>query len=83
MVYADRSTYNGDWSLDLREGRGELVLADGSTYQGQWFGDKFHGKGILQMPAASYTYTGEGALSHDLHYVCSFRLWPFIPFIRF
>lgn len=62
MVYTDRSTYTGDWKLDLREGHGELVLADGSTYHGQWLSDKFHGRGMLQMPAASYMYTGEAAL---------------------
>lgn len=72
MVYADHSTYSGEWKLDLREGRGELVIADGSTYQGQWLNDKFHGRGMLQMPAASYTYTGEGALQHCMLEVMAF-----------
>ena len=36
IVYADETTYDGEWKDGNSNGYGVMVLADGSRYQGYW-----------------------------------------------
>jgi hypothetical protein len=39
--------YIGEWSRDLRHGKGKQKFPNGSTYDGEWSKDVIHGHGIL------------------------------------
>lgn len=48
MVYADKTSYEGFWENDLRNGEGLLLSAEGEEiYRGNFQSDNFHGKGRL------------------------------------
>ncbi len=38
--------YIGEYSDDMRQGKGSLELPDGSKYTGRWEKDKPHGAGV-------------------------------------
>lgn len=45
MYYANGDIYEGEWSNDMREGRGMLRLANNNRYEGEWKQDKKNGNG--------------------------------------
>lgn len=48
MVYADKTSYEGSWLNDMREGEGLLLSAnEEEIYRGFFKADMFHGKGRL------------------------------------
>lgn len=47
MVYANGTTYVGEFKNGKRNGKGSLVYADGSKYEGGWLDDQEHGAGKL------------------------------------
>jgi hypothetical protein len=53
-------TYNGEWVMDQREGKGTLRqtnIENGEVYQGEWKNDQWHGKGELKF-AGGGNYVG-------------------------
>ena len=62
MVYADGSSYDGEYEQGFRHGRGCLEKPDGTLYDGEWKHGHFHGRGKLLWHAADgslVTYEGE------------------------
>lgn len=61
QVYADGSSYVGEYQSGLRHGRGRLHKPDGTEYDGEWRHGKMHGHGSLTRVAAgeAFTYVGE------------------------
>jgi hypothetical protein len=68
-VYPDDSKYigefkngrrggQGEWSDNLRHGKGTDTFSNGVIYEGEWAFDKRHGQGTLTMPDLG-TYVGE------------------------
>lgn len=51
MVYADGTTYIGEFTNKKRNGKGVYTYKDGSTYDGQWEDDKEHGYGKMVVEA--------------------------------
>lgn len=43
MTYGDKSTYDGAWIDDKKEGSGTLTYPDGDSYEGYFKDDKIHG----------------------------------------
>jgi hypothetical protein len=54
----DGSTYKGEVSNGLIEGRGRMEHANGDIYQGEWRAGKTHGKGVFCDTKGSM-YSGE------------------------
>jgi len=49
-VFADGSTYTGDWQDEERCGHGIQVWQDGACYEGEWLRGTAHGQGRFMHP---------------------------------
>ena len=47
LIYADKSTYEGNWERGLQEGFGKLTTKDGVVLEGEWKNGKIDGIGKL------------------------------------
>ena len=47
MIYIIGETYEGNWLIDKREGKGKYTFKDGSEYDGDWENDTMTGKGLM------------------------------------
>ncbi len=45
------STYTGEWSNDVRSGRGTVTFIRGHVYDGEWANDEFQGQGTYCCPS--------------------------------
>lgn len=57
-MWADGSTYLGQWAFGMENGIGKKVNADGSTYDGDWKDGYQYGRGIQTWPDGT-VYEGE------------------------
>ena len=46
--YKGYKEYDGNWSGDKMDGKGELLYCDGGKYKGDFKKDKPHGKGVFE-----------------------------------
>eukprot|EP01084_Bolivina_argentea_P277362 473488_1 len=53
-----KATYEGEWSMNIRNGHGKFTYSDGSQYEGAWADDCRNGKGTY-MYATGDSYCGE------------------------
>ena len=47
MIWKNGEVYEGEWSNNLKEGKGIETHLDGSKYEGNFKNSKFEGKGVL------------------------------------
>lgn len=47
VQYPDKSSYEGDFKEDMKDGQGTLVYPDGKKYIGGFQNDLMHGRGKL------------------------------------
>ena len=50
VVFADGTTYEGEWQNGKRHGYGICVMSEGTVYEGEWQGGKYHGYGKEVAP---------------------------------
>lgn len=58
MIYADGTSYDGQWRDDKRCGVGTMTYTDGTVYDGDWWNDLRHGHGQMRRPDGSIVYKG-------------------------
>lgn len=58
IVYADGSTYSGQWQDGNRHGRGVFCWPNGDRYEGEWVNGAQHGQGTLATPDGSVYFGG-------------------------
>jgi len=55
---ADGNTYEGEWKLNQRDGRGKETSANGDSYDGEFVKNERHGRGKFTWAADGNTYDG-------------------------
>jgi len=73
VVYANRSTYEGQFQNYMRHGKGTLTLSDGTRYQSEWKNDERHGPGKEFCPDGT---TFSGAYLNGLRHGHGTMTWP-------
>ena len=55
MTYANQDqdiyTYDGEWEMNRKDGKGKLTFHNGDVYEGEFSNDKMHGKGTYEYAA--------------------------------
>ena len=49
-IWADGSTYEGEWVMGKPKGHGKMIWSDGAKYEGKWFDGKRNGYGKMVWP---------------------------------
>jgi len=73
VVYANRSTYEGQFHNSMRHGSGTLTLSDGTRYSAEWQNDERHGQGKEFCPDGT---TFVGAYITGLRHGHGVMTWP-------
>jgi len=73
VVYANRSTYEGQFQNSMRHGSGTLTLSDGTSYQAEWQHDERHGQGKEYCPDGT---TFVGSYASGLRHGHGVMTWP-------
>lgn len=73
IVYANRSTYEGQFQNYMRHGRGTLTLSDGTRYQSEWRNDERHGPGKEFCPDGT---TFSGSYLNGMRHGHGVMTWP-------
>jgi hypothetical protein len=53
------TTYDGEWSRDMRHGSGRCNFPDGSVYDGEWSQDNRCGDGQMESTDGGWSYEGQ------------------------
>ena len=47
-MWADGSSFDGDWKRNMINGFGKYKWSDGRSYEGLWKDNKMHGNGLYK-----------------------------------
>lgn len=75
QIYANASSYKGEWQSGFRHGRGQMKYMNGSVYTGQWDKGRRHGEGEFLDKTEGSDSEYRGAFHRDLQTgSCPFRI---------